>query len=167
MPLYTAGQKIRASELNALPQTYFMASDLNSTVAYTTAYVNATGLSFAADANAKYLAELTIYYMAPTARDIIVAWTVPVGTTGWFGANGIDSGSGAGGVGSDNRQALDPATGVHAFGGSDGITLNATPHAYLSIGANAGTVQFKFAQLSAGSTTTLRAGSCMRVTRLL
>ncbi len=166
MPLYTAGQKIRASELNALPQTYWLTTDLTSTVIWSTAYVNATGLAFAADANAKYLVEMVLYYLAPVARDIVVAWSFPVGSTGWWGADGLDAGSPAGGVGQVNRQAI-AIDGIHAFAGGDGIHNNATPNAQFNIGASAGTVQFKFAQLSQGGSTILKNGSCMRVTKLL
>ena len=165
MPLYTAGQRIRGSEINALPQMYYTTADLTSTVAFTTSYVNATGLSFAAEVNARYLAELVLFYNAPTARDIMCAWTCPAGTTGRYGADGLDAGSPTGGVGQVNRQSLN-VDGAHAFAGSDAIDVLAKIATSFVIGGTPGTVQFKFAQLSAGGSTVLRSGSCMRVSRL-
>lgn len=166
MPLYAAGQKIRGNEINALPQVYYVANDLTSTVIFTTAYVNATGLSFAADANARYLAELFLFYNAPSNRDIMCAWNYPVGSTARFGADGIESGSGTGSVGSVNRQSL-AIDGAHAFNGGDSIDAFAGPVTSFLIGSTPGTVQFKFAQLSAGGSTILRSGSAMRVSRLV
>lgn len=166
MTLYTAGQKIRASELNALPQMVYMTGDQTSTTAYTTSYVNATGMSFAAEITSRYLAELFLYYNAPAARDIIVAWTVPTGATAQWGAAGVESGAASGGVGQMNGQSV-AVTGVHAFAGSDSIDMFAAPVASFLIGGTAGTVQLKFAQFSAGGTTTLRAGSAMRITKLV
>jgi hypothetical protein len=166
MPLYTAGQRIRGSEINALPQVYCMTADLTSIVAFTTAYVNATGLAFAAEANARYLVELFLHYNAPNARDIMIAWTYPPGATGRFGADGIESGAGAGGaVGAMNRQSL-AENGAHAFNGGDAIDAFAAPVTSWLIGTQPGTVQFKFAQLSAGGSTILKAGSAMRVSRM-
>jgi hypothetical protein len=165
MPLYTAGQRIRGSEINALPQVYCMTADLTSTVIFTTAYVNATGLAFAAEANARYLVELFLHYNAPAARDIMCAWTYPAGATGRWGADGIESGSGGGAVGQVNRQSL-AENGAHAFNGSDAIDVFAAPVTSWLIGTTPGTVQFKFAQLSAGGSTILKAGSAMRVSRM-
>ena len=165
MPLYTAGQRIRGSEINALPQMYYTTADLTSTVAFTTSYVNATGLSFAAEVNARYLAEVVLFYNAPAGSDIMCAWTVPAGTTGRFGADGVESGSGGGAVGQVNRQAL-AVNGAHAFNGDNGVDVLAKIATSFVIGGTPGTVQFKFAQLTAGGSTVLRSGSCMRVSRL-
>jgi len=166
MPLYAAGQRIRGSEINALPQVYYTTADLTSTVAFTTAYINATGLAFAAEVNARYLAELFLFYRAPMGNDIMCAWTYPSGTTGWFGADGIESGSGGGAVGQVNRQAL-TVNGAHAFNGDNGVDVLAKIATSFVIGGTPGTVQFKFAQLVAGGSTILRSGSAMRVSRMV
>ena len=166
MPLYAAGQKIRGSEINALPQVYHTVTDQASTVAWTSAYVNAVGLAFAAEASARYLAELFLFYNAPTARDIMCIWSYPAGASGSWGADGLEAGAGTGSVGQVNRQSLPPNQ-PHAFAGSDTQDTCAFPVASFLIGATPGTVQFRFAQLSAGGSTILRAGSCMRVSRLV
>jgi hypothetical protein len=167
MPQYTAGQRIRGSEINALPQMYFVAADVtknNSTV-----FSNVTGLAFTAEANAKYLVELFLAYQTDATRDIRFQWTFPAGATAWWGADGVDAGSGSGASGSINRQTL-AANGIHGFNGEPavGVNTNAKPTAVFTTAGTAGTIQLQFAQLTAGAfNTTVLAGSCMRVTRLV
>ena len=51
--------------------------------------------------------------------------------------------------------------------GDDSVPVLACPVAFIQIGATAGTVKLQFAQQSlAAHDTTIRAGSCMRVSRL-
>lgn len=164
MPLYAAGQRIRGSEINALPQTYFCANDQIST---TTTMINAVGLAFTADVSARYLVECFLFYRAGLGNDLKLQWTFPTGASGRWGADGIDTGASTGAVGSVNRQALLMQTpGVHAFNGDNGVDVFAKPALMFVTGASPGVAQLQFAQLAAGGNTTIWAGSCLRVSRL-
>lgn len=165
MAQYVAGQRIRASELNRLPQMYYVNTSVikNNSIAFT----NVTGLAFSAEANSRYFVECFLFYNTAAARDIRFQWAFPVGTTGWFGASGTESSS-ANSVGLGNRQSLPVETpGVHAFAGDSTIDSWADPAATILTGVTPGSVQLQFAQLSVGATDTIvRAGSTIRVTKL-
>jgi hypothetical protein len=168
MVLYVAGQRIRGSEINALPQLYRTTGDQSKIDA---SYSSANGLAFQGEINAWYLVECFLFYHAAAGVDIMFKWAAtPAGLAGWWGADGVESGSGSGAVGQVNRQALVIPTGDHAFNGDDGSTIDvfAAPVATLQLAANPGTVQLQYRQRVAngGSPATLRAGSCIRVSRL-
>lgn len=160
MPLYTAGQRIRGSEINALPQLYRVATDQTNNTA---SFVDCAGLAFTGEVNGLYLVECFLIYKSPAARDIKFQWVIPGGTTGWWAANGNETGSNT--VGQTNRQTL-PFSQPHGFAGDDGLENNATPWAYVALGGTSGTVKLQYGQLSAGTgPTVIRAGSCIRVSR--
>jgi hypothetical protein len=176
MPLYTAGQKIRGSEINALPQVYRTVSDQSKTDA---TYSNVVGLSFPGEINAWYLIECFLFYHAHSSVDIKFKWAAtPAGITGWWGADGITSDvtiaagpPGVGGaVGVVNKQAIILPAAEHAYNGDDSASVDvlAKPVATMQLAAVAGTVQLQFCQRVAngGSPATLRGGSCMRVSRI-
>lgn len=164
MPLYTAGQRIRGNEINSLPQTYFCTTDQ---VASSTAFINAAGLAFTAEINSRYLVECFLFYRAGLGNDLKLQWTFPAGATGRWAADGIDSGAAGGAVGSVNRQSLLMQTpGVHAFNGDNGVDVFAKPALMFVTAGTSGTVQLQFAQLVAGGTTTIWAGSLLRVTKM-
>jgi hypothetical protein len=169
MVLYTAGQRIRGSEINALPQVYRTTTDQQKIDAN---YSNALGLSFPGDASAWYLIECFLFYHAATTVDIVFKWAAsPAGITGWWGADGIEAGAASGGVGQVNRQAVILPGAEHAFSGWSGGSnddMFAAPVATLQMGTTAGTVQLQYRQLTAngGSPAILRGGSCMRVSRI-
>lgn len=164
MPLYAAGQKIRGSEINALPQVYRTSVDQQKIDATLS---NAIGLSFPAEINGWYLVECFLFYKAALTRDIKLQWSYPAGTSGWWGADGIESGAAGGSVGQVNRQSL-PLIQPHAFNGSDAIDVFAAPVSTIQVGSTAGTVQLQYAQYSAdgANPTIVRAGSAIRVSRL-
>jgi len=165
MPLYTAGQRIRGSEINALPQTYRVTTDQSNN---TVSLINCAGLAFTGEVNAAYLVECFLFYSAKMATDIAVQWTCPSGASGFWGASGTESGSGSGAVGQVNRQGLPIPTGLHAFNGDDGVAaVYADPVASIFL-TNAGTVQLQFRQLTVNTPnpTIIRAGSAIRVSRL-
>jgi hypothetical protein len=166
MVLYAAGQVIRANEINSLPQLYFVATDVVKNNSAT--FSDVTGLAFPADANSRYLVECFIAYQSDSTRDIKLQWTYPAGATAWFGADGVEAGSGAGATGGVNRQTL-TAAGIHGFNGENaaGVDVNAKPVAMFITAGVAGTIQLQFAQLTAGPfNTTVRNGSCIRVTKM-
>jgi hypothetical protein len=163
MVQYTAGQRIRGSEINALPQLYRVTTDQTNSTA---SFADVVGLAFTGEVSGLYLVECFLIYKSPAARDIRFQWVVPSGTTGWWAANGNEAGSST--VGQTNRQTLAIQTpGVHAFAGDDALESNVTPWAYVALGGVAGTVKLQQSQLSAGTGPTLvRAGSSIRVSRL-
>ena len=163
MALYVAGQRIRASELNRLPQMYYVTSDLTKTTS--TVYSNVTGLAFAADAATRYFVEFHIAFEAPAAADICFQWSGPGTPTGLMCANGVESGDATGDVGDDNRQAVDLITGEVAFAGAGAQDCNCSPWATL-LSDTAGTFQLKYRQLVSSGSTIIRAGSVMRITKL-
>lgn len=170
MPLYAAGQRIRGSEINALPQVYRTAADQSKIDA---TYSSAVGLSFPGEVNAWYLVECFLFYHAAMGVDIVFKWAAtPAGIAGWWGADGIESGSTVGsGVGQVNRQSVILPGAEHAFNGWDGggnDDVFAAPVATMQLAATAGTVQLQYRQRVAngGSPATLRAGSCIRVSRI-
>jgi len=174
MPLYAAGQRIRGSEINALPQLYRTNGDQSKTDAN---FSNAVGLAFQGEVSAWYLIECFLFYKAQANRDIKLQWTFPAGTAGWWAADGITADQASSGgppnvggsVGAINRQSLLFHTpGVHGFNGGDGIDVFAKPAATIQIATIPGTVQLQYAQLTAdgANPTTIRAGSCIRVSRI-
>lgn len=170
MPLYTAGQRIRGSEINALPQLYRVGTDQSNNTAN---YVNCTGLSFQAEVSAWYLIECFLFYMAHSAADMLCRWQFPAGATGWWAADGIEAGQSTPipSVGSVNRQSTAFQTpGEHGFAGSSGAPTDtfAKPAATIQIGSTSGTVQLQYRQftVNSGNPTIIRAGSALRVSRL-
>jgi hypothetical protein len=165
LALYVAGQRIRASELNRLPQMYYVTSAVTKNNSST--FSDVTGLGFSADASSRYFVECFIFFSTAAARDIKFQWTFPSGATGYWGASGTESGD-ADCVGDGNRQSLNMQTpGVHAFAGDNGVDSWCDPHLTCLTSTTPGTIQLQFAQLSAsGSDTIVRAGSAIRVTKL-
>lgn len=163
MTLYTAGQKIRASELNQLPQMYFVTSDLTKNNSITLG--NVTGLGFAAGVSSRYLIELFLFYRTNITADIRFAWSYPTGANARWGADGTEIGAGSS-IGSNNHQSLSES-GVHAFTGDNGVDAYCCPVAQFTTDAtHPGTIQLQFAQyLANGSDTIVRSGSTMRVTQ--
>jgi len=173
MVLYTAGQRIRGSEINSLPQLYRVTTPQicnNSTTLRDVA-----GLAFAADANAAYLVECFLAYHATTGGDIKFAFAPaglfvqgdsPVYTGSWWAAQGIDPNA-AGARGDFDARIKATLTTSWERAGDNADPVLACPVAFVQIGAAAGTVRLQFAQQNlAVHDTTIRVGSCMRVSRL-
>jgi hypothetical protein len=166
MPLYAAGQRIRGSEINALPQTYRVTT--NQVINNNTNLINAVGLAFQGEASAVYLVEGLICYKSNAVPGLKLAWQIPAGLTGWGGMQG--------GAGPNNRIGdwntvayLDDFTATFGLTGDDtswGATI-CSPLAVMTVGTTPGTIQLRFAQTTAQvSNTTIFAGSCLRVSRL-
>jgi hypothetical protein len=170
VPLYTAGQKVRAAELNQLPQTYYTTADV--TVNNSTTLTTLTGLSFAAAANGEYFIDAKLCYHAKKADgagDIKFGWTAPSGTTGWWGALGLDTSASADtGVGSLKARArTDIGTNIFAAGGDETYPILINIFGYIAIDVTSGTVQLTFAQNAAVvHDTFVRKGGTMAVTQL-
>lgn len=175
MPLYAAGQKIRGSEINSLPQVYRVATPQicnNSTTQR-----DITGLAFAAEANAFYLVECFLAYHATETGDIKFAWAPasglfvqgdsPIYTGSWWGIVGVEPGQTGGTPGLLDAAVKSIASDFHARSGDNSVPVFGMPVSVLAIGATAGTARLQFAQnVAAVHDTTVRAGSCMRVSRM-
>lgn len=166
MPLYTAGQKIRGSEINSLPQIYRTMNDQicnNSTVLR-----NITGLAFQAEALCAYLVECFLAYNAKTSNDMKININAPAGLTGWWTGGSADPTAAGGRIASyDMTLFADPGFTDIRLAGDDVYPIFARPVCYLQQGSTPGTIQFLFAQWSAVVHDTLiRKGSSLRVTRL-
>lgn len=161
--LYTAGQKIRASELNRFPQTYRITTD--TTVNNTTTYANATGLAFAGEANGIYLVELMVCYRSGSTPGVKFCWSIPAGMTGWWGLQSVTGSSRIGNF--DSSAFVDDWTANFGASGDSSLHQLVSPKGVAIFGATAGTMQFRFAQSTANaSNTTIKSGSVMRVTQL-
>ena len=82
MPLYAAGQRIRGSEINALPALYRVSTPQGTGAAGSTALRDIAGLAFSAEINGLYLVECFLAYHATAGR----GYQVRVGGTGRHGA---------------------------------------------------------------------------------
>lgn len=177
MPLYAAGQRIRGSEINALPALYRVSSPQGTGAAGSTTLRDVAGLAFTGEINGLYLVECFLAVHATEAGDIKFAWVVPSGTVNgdapglylgsWWSPNGIDAGSSGGTPGVMNRMTELTLTTSREVSGDNSVPTLVTPVAFIQIGTNAGTVKLQFAQQNlAAHDTTIRVGSCMRVSRL-
>lgn len=176
---FTAGQKLRASDLNALgggtvgggsnPTGGTAIMTTNVTVTNSTSFSNATGLAFDLAASSTYVFDAWILYTAIAAADMKMRPGPPSGGTGYWSLVGfgrdvsptIDVGGGAA------FMAADLGTSLTVAGDSVGTTLlAAVMHGYVTT-TTAGTQQLVMAQRSANATgTVLKAGSWLRVTKV-
>lgn len=175
MPLYAAGQRIRGSEINALPQLYRVASPQICNNSATLRDV--VGLTFQGDVNGEYLCECFLACHAHETGDIKFAWILPSGSLvndvptlyqgSWHAVLGVDTSVVGGTPGIyDSKISATPGTALAKSGDNvDPVLIVEVAH--LQIGVNAGAVKLQFAQNSAfAHDTTVRQGSCMRVSRL-
>lgn len=166
---FTAGQKLRASDLNiALPTMAYVTSDV--TVNNSITMVNATGLSIALEANAKYAWDGVIGYASNTTADIKFALNGPAGVTGWWGFYGVVGSSTVGST-AGYIEAYRPETfsdvGSQVVSGDNTFAMQCRPAGYVVTSTTPGTLQIRFAQSVANaSNTTIAAGSWIRLVRL-
>lgn len=166
---YTAGQKVRASQLNAgQPLFGYVTSDV--TVISTTALVDVTGLSVPVEASAVYAWDGHFAYNAGATPDIKFAFTIPTGATGTWGLYPLIQGS-TGSSGSVEGFRLDAYgdANVQGAGGSDslGNALMCNPRGVLITSTTAGTFQARFSQVnSTASNVIVKTGSWLRLTRI-
>ena len=166
MPLYTAGQRIRASELNTLPQTYYVDTDQIKNNSATPS--NIAGLAFAAEAGVRYVIEGMMFCSSGIAPDIRFYWSVPAGTTGIWTTRGINLAVNSR-IGNFDSGLVAIASSLPVSGDAGGGALGFSfgPSASIKIGSTAGTVQAQFSQDTANaSDTKIFAGSFLRVHRI-
>ena len=163
MALYVAGQRIRASELNRLPQTYRITND--TTVNTSAAYLNAGAMAFSGEANGIYLLEPFVCYRTGSVPGIKFRWQIPDGVTGWWGAQAVTGSSRIGDF--DSSSFLNDFTANFGASGDSILAQVIAQKAVAIYSTIPGTMQLQFAQTTADpSNTTIKSGSVMRVTQL-
>lgn len=167
---FTAGQKLRASELNnALNLVGYVPTDITATS--NTTLADMTGFAVALEASTTYLVDGYLAYVAGNTGDIKLAFTVPTGTTGHWGVAGLDvtSLTSAGLLTAVRRDAFGDANTL-ALGGTNSGALPALAclvRAYVVIGGTAGTLQGRFAQNVSNATSSVaKAGSWLRAVKV-
>ena len=172
MPLYAAGQKIRGSEINALPQTYRVSSPqiCNNSVTLR----DVAGLAFQGEINAWYLVECFLgAHVHPTGK-IKLQWSVPAGadtigsplyTGSMWTVQGILQTENAA-QGKFDSTLIGNVTTPHVRSGDIDEALMLAPIAMIVMAGTPGTCKLQFAQsVLQVHDTVIRAGSCMRVSR--
>lgn len=170
MASITAGAKIPASLLNDnLPRIARATADTTKTSS--TAFADATGLLLSLAANAVYALDAYIAYVAGDTGDLKCAWTVPASTTGHWAGWGLGVGATSSvGVANGARPDAFGDANFLSFGGSTVLSgqLACYPRGYVVTAGTAGNLQFRFAQnVSNATSTVIKAGSWMRLTRIL
>lgn len=150
---FTAGQKVRASDMNrGVPTLVRVAAD--TSVVSSTTLVDGVGAVAAVEADAFYWWRLHLHFTGNATGDIKVAWTVPTGATGFWGLVGATVGVAAYGD-------ANPLTTI------DGANTLAVLDGFLDTSSTAGNLQLRFAQnTSNGTATVVKAGSLLSVARV-
>jgi hypothetical protein len=167
---FLAGQDLTAALLTAGIDNAFNMKGLTSdlTVSSTT-FQDSSDLTFTLTTNASYAFQCQFIYDAPTASDINIRFTTPVGTVirlaPWGPTTGI---TGSGALTSISATVTDSTTtATVSFGGAGaGTFMMARPAgALISIGG-AGNLVIGFAQAAAGGgSTILKTGSMVALSR--
>lgn len=166
---FLAGQKLRASELNAvIPIFGVVAADQTKTSNTTLADV--TGLSVAVEADSTYALDGHIAYDAGATGDLKMAFTSPTGTTGSWGLYGLGT-STTGSVGDVDGHRIDgfTASDTATAGGSASFSgfMVAPIRGVVITDSTAGTLQMQFAQnTSNGTSTIIKVGSWIRIVKI-
>jgi hypothetical protein len=121
MTTFLAGEKLRASELNS----YVLITGrctADTTWTSNTTLANVTGLSVAVEANATYIWDGYIAYVALSSTpDFKIAVTVPTGTTGHWSIHSMSTGTVLPIGDLDARHATAYGAGTTLTGGTDTI----------------------------------------------
>ncbi len=169
---FLAGQKVRASQLSTGITTLAGYATSDTSVASSTALVNAVGVVLAVEANATYLWDAYIAYNAVEAADLKFGWSVPSGASGHWAEMGIDTSEDVTSFGRGRAtMARIDGYGDSNTGSSSGrdraLAMSCLPRGYLVTAGAAGSLQLRFAQLASNATgTVIKAGSWIRAVRL-
>lgn len=166
MVAFTAGSKVRASDINAaLPIFGLVTAD--QTKISSTLLSDITGLAFAVAANSTYVFDAFVAYDSDATADLTMSSSVPGGSSGSWAMYGLGTAT-TGSIGVlDGRRVL-MGTGM-SVGGSAAFSsaLVCTPRGVITTTGTAGTVQFRFAQLASTATNTIiKAGSWVRAVKV-
>lgn len=165
---FVAGQKVRASELNAGQPAYARVASA-VTVISSTAFVNVTGLVLPVEASSFYALDGYIEYTSATGSDIKFCLIGPASAGGTWGAHGLAQAAAAS-TGDLEAFALDGIGSGNALGlGGAGVATSTWGHlkGLITTGATAGTLQLQFAQVASVATNTVvRAGSHLSLVKI-
>lgn len=166
---FTAGQKLRASEINDLINAVdYVNTDLSVTSSTALA---SSDIAVALEANTTYVLDGFIAYNAGATGDFKIALNGPTGATGSWAAMGLATSTTAS-VGSINGVRLDAFTDtqVLSLGGSDslGSALYALLRGVITTGATSGSLVLRYAQnTSNGTASILKNQSWIRAGKVL
>lgn len=143
----------------------------DQTVNNSAVLVDATGMSFAVEANDVWLVHGWLMVDSTAAADIKFGWTVPASTTMRWGATASDDPnvtSWGPTATTSSPTALAIESGSLNFGALAGASiLGMSLTAIITVAGTAGTVQFRFAQAAATAVNTiLKQNSCLVGMRL-
>ena len=178
---FTAGQKVRVSQLNELggsgggggsaplPTGGFVQMTSDVTVTNSTTLVEATGLAFDLAANARYAFHGWLLYTAFDGGDLKILPGVPAGSSGYWSLLGAPAGQEP--IAANEWlnygawDAADLSTSQTVTGGGSSQYMIAKMEGHI-VTTTAGELQAKVAQAtSSGTATVLRAGSWLRMAR--
>lgn len=164
-PVFTAGQRVTAASLNA-GKIEFVTNSAGAQTNTTTTFANATGLSFAVEASARYRIHVLIGYDAPTATDIKFDWSMPTSATTARNCEYLAQGT-ATNIDSNMAKIRRGATTAVVAGGPNSVANAFSVYEEVTdlITVSAGTAQFRFAANAAG-TATLQADSIIYYQRI-
>lgn len=163
---FTAGQKLRASDLNEgfeLTRYAAVAADVNKVSS--TAMSDITGLSFELDANSEYLMDGFVPYYSLTGVDVAFAFTGPAGmTVSWTPYGGpIGNATFSGDLDFFCAETYGDGA-AFPLNTDSAAALACLPHGFWRTGATAGTLQMRFAQnTSSAATLAIKRGAWLRL----
>lgn len=164
-PVFTAGQRVTAADLNA-GKIEFVTNAAGAQTNATTTMANATDLGFAVEASARYRIHVLIGYDAPTATDIKFDWSMPSGATTNRNCEYLAVAT-ATNIDSNMAKIRRGATTAVIAGGPNSIDNAFSVYEEITDlqTSGAGTAQFRFAASAAG-TATLQADSIIYYQRI-
>lgn len=165
---FLAGQKVRASAVNALiPLFGRVANDQTKTSNTTLAAV--TGLSVPLEASSRYALDGYLAYSAGATGDLKVAFAAPTDSTGHWTIYGQDTASTGGSGSIVAKRATSFGTGTTQTAAGDDSTgqMSCLPRGYIATSTTAGDLTLYFAQNTSNATSTvIRVGSWLRLVKL-
>lgn len=168
MPIkdWVAGEQPSAADLNR----YFMQQH-HVVKALDESYSSATSqddneLFALVQAGTRYWVSAFLVYEADAARDIVLRWSAPSGSTFQYVTDSITSAATTG-VDLISRTVQELGSGPSGGGVGIGSAIAAVPKGVLTVGGSSGTFAFRWSQLSGGSpATVVKAGSILTLRRL-
>lgn len=159
------GGKLRATSPRARTPTFGYTLDDQSF--QSNAYSDVSNLAVAIEANTSYSIRAYIGYLSGATPDIKFAMSAPLGSVGHWSAY-PQTQTATGSIGDMEALRLGDFTDAQQHGAAGsaafGSALMCAPHGYVRTGAQGGSIQFRFAQITTdASQTTIVAGSWLRV----
>lgn len=166
MTTFTAGQKVRASEINQHVLLFGRCtSDLTSTSDVTLSDV--TGMSVAVEADSIYVLDGWVGFTSTSATpDLKAAFSVPASTTGFWTLVGMDTADAHPG---DVNTAYAAALTTTLVAGTDASATQqaAIIYGFIDTAGTAGSIQFQAAQNTSSATAmVVKAGSWIRLQKV-